>query len=141
MPAGVLRARSVRNSDEVKPKLGNEDVDFAVLRPKAPNPIIQHPNKPQSHKSQRIGPQAISGKLELWIWDFSWGLQSHRVSGFEPARLTIGGLPAWRPAPGVIVPRRGIESKPGDYGEGVAFACINRYPLATAAFPITAELG
>src|SRR5207302_4886430 len=79
--------------------------------------------------------------LELWIWGFREGLQSYRVSGFESARLTIGGLPAWRPAPGIIVPRRGIESKPGDYGEGVAFACINRYPLSTAAFPITAELG
>src|SRR5882724_6009256 len=72
MPAGVLRARSVRNSDEVKPKLGNEDVDFAVLRPKASNPIIQHPNKLQSHKSQRLGPRAISGKLELGALDLGF---------------------------------------------------------------------
>jgi hypothetical protein len=57
----------MRNSERVKLELGNEDVDLAAVRSKAPNLIMQHPNKLQSYKSQRLSLRAISGKLEPGI--------------------------------------------------------------------------
>jgi hypothetical protein len=62
----------MRNSERVKLEFGDEDVDFAVLRPKAPNRILQHPNKLQAHKSQRLGPRAISEKSEHGALDLGF---------------------------------------------------------------------
>jgi hypothetical protein len=85
-PVGVFSPRNVRNSERVKPGVDNEDVDFAALRPKAPNPIMQHPNKLQSYKSQRRCPRTILGKLEPGSCDFACGLTV--LPGVSPQNRT-----------------------------------------------------
>jgi len=79
--------------------------------------------------------------LELGAWDlgFRADLQPHRMPCFEAAWRTIGGLPARRPVPGIIVVWRGIESQPGDNGKSMTVACVNGDPFATAALPVPAK--
>ncbi len=68
-------------------------------------------------------------------------LQSDRMPGFETRGHARAYLPPGRPSISRVVPRRGIESQPGNDGERVALARIDRYPFATAAFAEDAELG
>jgi hypothetical protein len=67
-------------------------------------------------------------------------LQPYWVSRYETARRTIGGLPTWCPATGVIIVGRCIESQPGNDGESVTLTCIDGDPFATAAATVFAEL-
>lgn len=63
------------------------------------------------------------------------------MARYETARRTIGCLPARRPATGVIVIGRGIESQSGNDRKSVAFPRVDSDPLATAASTVFAELG
>jgi len=59
---------------------------------------------------------------------------------YETARRSICGLPAWRPATGIIIVRGGIESQPGNDGKRVALTCIDGDPFASAASAIMAQV-
>jgi hypothetical protein len=62
----------MRNSERVKLEFGNEDVDFAVLRPKAPNRSPQPTTKQKEPTPQRLGPRAISEKSEHGALDLGF---------------------------------------------------------------------
>ena len=83
--------------------------------------------------------EAANSRAAFGIWDFCADLKTHGMPCFEAAWRTIGGLPARRPVPGIIVVWRGIESQPGDNGKSMAVACVNGDPFATAALPVPAK--
>ena len=62
------------------------------------------------------------------------------MTRFESASgNAFGRLPARRPLVMRSYVRRGVESQPGDDGEGVTVTRVNGDPLATAAFAVLAK--
>ena len=90
MPVGVLSPRNVPNSERVKSALGNDDVDLADVPFKAPNPIMQHPNKLQSYKSNGAVRERSWENWSLELGILRADLQFDRVSCFETPRQQIG---------------------------------------------------
>src|SRR5205807_5532548 len=101
MPAGVFRARNLRNSDGVKPNV-------FIPATRGETPISKRHAPEKSHSS--------------------FGLKADGMPRVKTARWAIDGLPARRPFAGVTIEWRGIESKSGNDGEGVTLACIDGDP-------------
>lgn len=93
------------------------------------------------HCPQRIYPKSERKSAEDGGRYSAIRSQPDGMSRVKTARRSINSLPAWRPLAGIIIVRRGVESQPGDNGEGMTLARVNGDPFASAALSVAAELG
>lgn len=66
--------------------------------------------------------------------------QSNRMPRVKTARRTVNRLPAGRPFAAIAIEWRRVESQPGNDGERVTFARIDRDPFSRAPFAVAAKL-
>lgn len=66
--------------------------------------------------------------------------QPDGVSRIKSVRWTVNRLPPGSPFAVITFKWRSIESQPGNHGEGVTLARINRDPSASAPLAVTSEL-
>ena len=69
MPAGDFSARSVRSSDEVKPKLGAFPLDLDLLRAPVLNRVVMDFAWPTRKRNSPVRQQGEHAGLLLLIWN------------------------------------------------------------------------
>src|SRR5437879_7430444 len=114
MPAGVFRARNLRNSDGVKPNV-------FIPATRGETPISKRHAPEKSHSS--------------------FGLKADGMPRVKTARRPISGLPARGPFAGVTIVRRCIESQPGNNCKRVTLPRVDGDPFARAALAVAPKLG
>ena len=63
------------------------------------------------------------------------------MSCLKPAGRAVNSVPTRRPFAGVTIIWRCVQAQPGNNGEGVTLARVDRDPFAGAGFPVAAKLG
>jgi len=63
------------------------------------------------------------------------------MSSIKTARRPIHCLPPRCPFAGITIVRRGVESQPGNDGEGVTLASVDGDPFAGATLAVAAKFG
>ena len=105
-------------------------------------------NKPEmfrcaQHDRVRDGAAQFGDWSFLGVWKLGFGAsgsQPHRMPGIKTVWRPVNSLPARRPFAGVTVVRRSVESQPGNNGERVTLAGVDRDPFADAGFAVAAKL-
>ena len=65
--------------------------------------------------------------------------QPDRMPCIEAPGRTVSRVPTRRPFAGVTIERRGVESQPGNHGERMTLARVDRDPFSGPALAVSAK--